>query len=143
MSEFESSVLEPEQDMVDSEPDEIGVNIDFTEDNDLPASSSLPSSLPSSPQNIPLNKTDHDKPAKVTQVSAIQSGLKGLEDGLKPQGLFKVRNRGTKEDRNQYFECEDKRHNEWMEKHKDTSDRKKQVQIDKQRERARLRKQKS
>jgi hypothetical protein len=76
-------------------------------------------------------------------VTAIRSGLKGLGDGLNPQGLFKFWKRGTKEDRNQYFGREDERHKEFMEQHKETSDRKKQVQNDRQRECARLRKQKS
>jgi hypothetical protein len=108
-----------------NEPDEPASEVDFnadfeSEDNpdDIPASPSLPSS----PQNhIAFNETDPEKTdnLKVTRVSAIRNGLKGLKDGMKPQGLFQFWKRGTTEDRNQYFEREDERHNEWMEQHKE------------------------
>lgn len=124
MSDFESSVSEP-QDMIESEPDEDNDDLSVTQNSSLP-----PSQNP-------------DKPDKITRVSAIRRGLKGLDDGLEPRGLLKFWKRGTEEDRNQYFGREDERHNEWMEKEKYSSNRKKQVQIDTQRERARLRKQKS
>jgi hypothetical protein len=142
VSDIESSASEP-QDMIDSDPDEENeFNTDFDKDNDLPLAVTQISSLPSS-QSIPPDETDHDKPNNLTRVSAIRSGLNGLKDGLKPQGLLKFWKRGTDEDRNNFFEREDERHNEWMEKEKYSSDRKKQVQTDLQRERARLRKQKS
>jgi hypothetical protein len=133
------------------EPDERGVDIDFNsednaEDNDIPTSSSLPSS----PQNISFDEIDpspdeldRQKNQKVTRVSAIRSGLEGLNDASKPRGLFKFWKKGTNEDKNQYFQREDERHNEWMEQDKVTSHQKKQVQVDMKRERARLRKQKS
>ena len=147
-SSFEPSVSELDDDTL-IKPDKTYLNIDFdTEDdvidNDLP----INPSIPSSPQNISLNETDPNKPDrqnnhKLTRVSAIRSGLKGLNNTSKPWGLFKFWKKGTEEDKNQFFAREDERHNEWMEQNKDRSDRKKHVEIDTKQECARLQKQKS
>jgi hypothetical protein len=155
--DFDSNVSESAEqgndDVIGPASDERGVNTDFNtkdnvQDDDILASSSLPSSS----QDIPLDKTDptpgpdkldSQKRRKVIRVSAIRSGLKELNETSKPRGLFKFWKKGTNEDKNQYFQREDEKHTEWMEQDNTTSDRKKQVQIDMKRERARLRKQKS
>ena len=134
-SSFEPSVSELDDD-TPIKPDKTYLNIDFdtednVKDNDLPINPSIPSSS----QNISLDETDPNKldrqnNHKLTRVSAIQSGLKGLNNTLKPWGLFKFWKKGTEEDKNQFFAREDERHNEWMEQDKDRSDRKKQVEID-------------
>ena len=84
MSDFESSVSEP-QDMIESEPDEDNDDLSVTQNSSLP-----PSQNP-------------DKPDKITRVSAIRRGLKGLDDGLEPRGLLKFWKRGTEDGERKIF----------------------------------------